>query len=174
MLTPFRLDALCLGGFLAVHARRENGLVDLQRMIKPTVLVAVGIIVGTFVFNRFTRFGYEALRPIRESLFVVLFGVTIVHALTASPTSLAGRFFTNGAMRFLGTYSYGLYVFHHFLSYWFVRHQTEFVVARWVGSHTLAVALQASVGVVVSVLVAMASYHLFEKRFLSLNRKFGG
>jgi peptidoglycan/LPS O-acetylase OafA/YrhL len=73
-------------------------------------------------------------------------------------------------MRFFGKYSYGLYVFHHFFSYWFVHHQTELVVARWVGSHTLAVVLQAAFGSVASVAVAFASFHLFEKRALRLKR----
>jgi peptidoglycan/LPS O-acetylase OafA/YrhL len=73
-------------------------------------------------------------------------------------------------MRQLGTYSYGLYVFHHFISYYFQTHRTEWVVAGWVGSHTLAVALQTLAGLTVSIGVAIASYHLFEARVLALRR----
>jgi peptidoglycan/LPS O-acetylase OafA/YrhL len=70
----------------------------------------------------------------------------------------------------LGKYSYGLYVYHHFLSFYFARHGTEFVLARAVGSHTLAVAIQAIVGMAVSTVVAWLSYEFFEKHFLRLKR----
>lgn len=70
----------------------------------------------------------------------------------------------------LGKYSYGLYVYHHFLSYYFVKHGTEFALARAVGSHTFAVAIQAVLGMAASMAIAWLSYELFEKRFLELKR----
>ena len=70
----------------------------------------------------------------------------------------------------LGKYSYGLYVYHHFLSYYAVSHETEFLLTGLVGSHTLAVALQATVGIAISFLVAWMSYEFFEKHFLGLKR----
>jgi len=70
----------------------------------------------------------------------------------------------------LGKYSYGLYVYHHFFSYFLISYGTEFVLARLVGSHTLAVWLQAAAGIALSMAVAWASYEWFEKRFLKLKR----
>jgi peptidoglycan/LPS O-acetylase OafA/YrhL len=75
-------------------------------------------------------------------------------------------------MVFLGTYSYGLYVYHHFLSYYLVTHRTDLQLAALLGSHSAAVMLQAMVGGSVSLAVAYLSYHLFEKRFLLLKRRF--
>jgi len=77
-------------------------------------------------------------------------------------------------MAFLGTYSYGLYVYHHFFSYYFSTHQTEMSLARALGSHTLAVAVQATVGSLLSVAVAFLSYQLFERRFLELKERLAG
>jgi peptidoglycan/LPS O-acetylase OafA/YrhL len=71
---------------------------------------------------------------------------------------------------FLGTYSYGLYVYHHFISYYLTVNQTEFELARWLGSHGAAVALQATLGIALSVAIAYLSYEYFEKRFLRLKR----
>jgi peptidoglycan/LPS O-acetylase OafA/YrhL len=75
-------------------------------------------------------------------------------------------------MVFLGTYSYGLYVYHHFISYYLTINSTELELARWLGSHGAAVALQATLGASLSLAVAYLSYELFEKRFLRLKRLF--
>ena len=75
-------------------------------------------------------------------------------------------------MVFLGTYSYGLYVYHHFISYYLVSNRTEWELARWLGSHGAAIALQATLGASASLALAYLSYELFEKRFLSLKRLF--
>jgi peptidoglycan/LPS O-acetylase OafA/YrhL len=75
-------------------------------------------------------------------------------------------------MTFLGTYSYGIYVYHHFLSYYLTTHRTELDLARSLGSHGAAVALQAALGIGLSIAVAWVSYQAFEKRFLGLKRLF--
>ena len=73
-------------------------------------------------------------------------------------------------MVFLGTYSYGLYVYHHFISYYLTTNRTELELAQWLGSHGAAVALQATLGAAVSLALAYVSYEFFEKRFLELKR----
>jgi len=84
--------------------------------------------------------------------------------------SADSRAVSSPLLRFLGKYSYGLYVFHHFFSYYMMTHDTEAVVTRWVGSHLLAVLLQALAGIGASLGVAIVSYNLFESRFLALKR----
>ena len=173
VLTPFRLDALCLGGFLAVWARGSGGLDAVRVRARWLGLAALGTFAASYAYNHYSRVGWEALHELRASLFAVLFVVLIVAALTQGQ-SLFGRLFRSWAMRQLGKYSYGLYVFHHFVSYYFQTHRTEWVVAGWVGSHTLAVALQATVGIAVSIAVAVLSYHLFEARVLALKQRWTG
>lgn len=170
VLTPFQLDALCLGGFFAVRMRQPGGLAALKRAILPMALGAGVLLVLQFGFHRFTDSGFAALRSMREGMFRVLLAALLLHALVAPATSVASRLFRSGPMIALGKYSYGLYVYHHFLSYYFTAHGTEFVLTRAVGSHTLAVALQAVGGMTVSLAVAWLSYELFEKHFLRLKR----
>src|SRR5262249_54369282 len=93
--------------------------------------------------------------------------------LTAPERSAISRFFRSRSMVFLGTYSYGLYVYHHFISYYLSSNRTELELARWLGSHGAAVALQAALGASASLAVAYVSYEFFEKRFLRLKRLFG-
>jgi peptidoglycan/LPS O-acetylase OafA/YrhL len=170
VLTPFRLDALCLGGFLAAIARGKDGLATLRRAVWPMVTGAVVVLVASYAFNRLTGTMFAPFHEARNATFVVLLASLLLTSLTGSVGSLSTRFFGAGAMRFLGKFSYGLYVFHHFIAYCFVHGGTEFVVARWVGSHTLAVAVQASFGFLASLGVAVASYHGFEKHFIALKR----
>jgi peptidoglycan/LPS O-acetylase OafA/YrhL len=172
VLTPCRLDALCVGGFLALAARGPDGLDDLVRRIRRLAPFALGLLVGLYAVNRVTLAMTKPLHQVRNSLFAVVFGCMIVLSVTAPVSSLYARFFRSRAMVWLGQYSYGLYVFHHFISAYFTRHETEFVVARWVGSHTLAVLLQAVVGLLLSVGVAVVSFRLFESRFLAMKRSF--
>jgi peptidoglycan/LPS O-acetylase OafA/YrhL len=170
VLTPFQLDALCLGGFFAVLLRQPRGEAAVRRAVVPLAVVAGSLLVHDFGVQRFSDTGLALTRAVRGGVFRVLFAAVLLYALFAPGASLAGRFFRSRPMTVLGKYSYGLYVYHHFLSYAFVRHGTEFALAGVLGSHTLAVALQAAAGMALSMAMAWASYELFEKHFLRLKR----
>ena len=170
VLTPFQLDALCIGGLLAVALRQPGGEAALRRAVWPLALAAASVLVLQFALHRFTDFGLELMRAIRLGVFRLLFAALLLHALFAPASSMAGRAFRSAPMTWLGKYSYGLYVYHHFLSYYLVKHGTEFALARAVGSHALAVVIQALAGMAVSMTVAWASYELVEKHFLRLKR----
>ena len=170
VLTPFQLDALCLGGFFAVRLRQPGGEAAVKRLMAPLALVALAVLLVSVGIPRSGDAGVALTRSLRGGAFRVLFAVLLLHAVFAPAASLASRFFRNGGMIALGKYSYGLYVYHHFLSYYFATRGTEFALAELVGSHTLAVALQAAGGIALSMLVAWLSYEHFEKHFLRLKR----
>jgi peptidoglycan/LPS O-acetylase OafA/YrhL len=170
VLTPYRLDALVLGGFLSVYARRPGGLTRIEGFLKPVAIGTGAVLVAAFAFNRFTSAGLEILRAIRAMLITALLATLLLAALTSKADSLVGRVFHSKVLRFFGKYSYGLYVFHHFFSMYFERHMTEFTLANRLGSHTLAVAIQATGGLLASIAIAYASFHLFEKRALALKK----
>ena len=173
VLTPFRLDGLALGAFLAVTARQPGGVEGLIRAL-PRVAAVVGVLLAvTFVWTRLvSRQDLELVLPVRAALILVLLACLLVWAVVAPERSATSRFFRSRSMVFLGTYSYGLYVYHHFISYYLTTNRTELELARWLGSHGAAVALQATLGASVSLAVAYVSYELFEKRFLRLKRLF--
>jgi peptidoglycan/LPS O-acetylase OafA/YrhL len=173
VLTPFKLDGLALGAFLAVMVRQPGGLGWLVRALPRIAAVVGGLVVVTFVWTVLvSRQGLEVAGSIRAALFQILLACMLVGVLIAPKQSTVSRFFSSRGMVFLGTYSYGLYVYHHFISYYLTTHRTELELAQWLGSHGLAVALQATVGMSISVALAYLSYELFEKRFLSLKRWF--
>jgi peptidoglycan/LPS O-acetylase OafA/YrhL len=173
-LTPFRLDGLALGAFLALVVRQPGGLERLVRALPKVLIVVGGLLAITFVWTRLvSREGLELVLPVRASLILILLACLLVWALIAPERSVTTRFFSSRLMVFLGTYSYGLYVYHHFISYYLITNHTDLELARWLGSHGAAVALQATLGAAASLALAYLSYELFEKRFLRLKRLFG-
>jgi peptidoglycan/LPS O-acetylase OafA/YrhL len=172
-LTPFRLDGLALGAFLAMTVRQPQGVERLVRALPWVLAVAGGLLSVTFVWTLLVSHqGLELVLPVRASLILMLLACLLVWALVAPKQSATSRFFRSRSMIFLGTYSYGLYVYHHFISYYLSTNRTEFELARLLGSHGAAVALQATLGASASLAVAYLSYELLEKRFLRLKRLF--
>jgi peptidoglycan/LPS O-acetylase OafA/YrhL len=173
VLTPFRLDGLALGAFVAVVARQPEGVARLGRALPWVVAMAGGLLVVTFAWTRVVSHqGLELVLPVRASLIVMLLGCLLVWALVAPMQSATSRFFRSRSMIFLGTYSYGLYVYHHFISYYLSSNRIELKLTPWLGSHGAAIALQATLGVLASLAIAYLSYELFERRFLRLKRLF--
>ena len=174
-LIPFRLDALALGAFLAVAARQPGGLKRLIWALPRVMAVVGGLLTATVVWIRLlgARHGLELVGGVRPMLIEMLLAGLLMWALVAHERSATSRFFRSRFMVFLGTYSYGLYVYHHFISYYLSSNRTELDLAPLLGSHGAAVALQATLGASASLGVAYLSYELFEKRFLRLKRLFG-
>jgi peptidoglycan/LPS O-acetylase OafA/YrhL len=171
VLTPFRLDGLALGAFLAVTARQPGGLERLVRALPWVAAFAATLLIATFGWTRLvSRESMEFVLPVRASVIQVLLGCLLIWALAAAERSPISRLFRARWLMFLGTYSYGLYVYHHFISYYLTVNQTEFELTRWFGSHGTAVTLQAMLGVALSLIIAYVSYEYFEKRFLRLKR----
>jgi peptidoglycan/LPS O-acetylase OafA/YrhL len=168
VLTPFQLDALCLGAFFAVAIRQPGGEAAVRRAALPMMVLAGAALAFQFGLHRFTESGLSVMRALRLGLVRVAFAALLLRALFAPAASALGRFFRSAPMTALGKYSYGLYVYHHFLSYYFLAHGTEFALARLVGSHGLAVLVQAAAGIGISMAVAWLSFEMLEQPFLRL------
>ena len=172
-LTPFRLDGLALGAFLAGAARQPGGRERLAGALPLVVTVAAGLLAVTFLWTRLvSREELTLVLPVRAALIQVLLACLLFRTIIAPDRSRTSRFFCSRFMVFLGTYSYGLYVYHHFISYYLVTNRADLELAGWLGSHSAAVALQATLGASISLGLAYLSYELFEKRFLRLKRLF--
>ena len=113
----------------------------------------------------------DVVLPVRTTLVALTFGSLLVVSLAGKADSLLSRLLRSRVMCFLGTRSYGLYVFHGIIAYGMVEHPGlyEALAARL--GHGPAMIVEAVGGAAVSVVVAAASYELFEKRFLRLKNR---
>ena len=85
---------------------------------------------------------------------------------------IASLVFRNAVLRFFGKYSYGIYVFHWVLSPMLERFFSPQKMGAASGSNFVGVALSMAIAIGSSVLVAVLSWHLYEKHFLKLKRFF--
>jgi peptidoglycan/LPS O-acetylase OafA/YrhL len=171
VLSPCRLDALCAGSFLAVAAR-PAGIVTLVPASRPALYASGAVVLALSALHVATTSLDAVTLPLRTTVLAIFFGALLILSISVEPMSLLGRFFTSGTMRFLGKYSYGLYLFHGIIGYVLVERGTQEWITSIVGSHLLGMAAYAVGGAGVSLLVAILSYELFEKHFLRLKDRF--
>lgn len=173
VLTPFRLDGLALGAFLAVAVRQPHGRTWIGRALPAVAATPAAILLATFIWAALMpQHGLALLLPLRAIAFEVLLACLLMAAFLAPAASLLARVLGSRVLVLLGTYSYGLYVYHHFISYYLTTNRLELQLGERLGSHAAAVALQAVVGVALSLAVAYLSYEHYEKRFLALKPRF--
>jgi peptidoglycan/LPS O-acetylase OafA/YrhL len=169
VLTPFELDALAIGGFLAVYLRRPGAEVSARRAVVPLIVAGIALLLLQFGLRHFAEFG-NTVQSLRSGAFHLLLTALLLKALLAPGVSAWSRFFRSSPMVMLGKYSYGLYVYHHFFSYYFAKHGTDLILGAAIGSHMAALAIQAIGGIAASMAIAWLSYEYFEKYFLQFKR----
>jgi peptidoglycan/LPS O-acetylase OafA/YrhL len=80
--------------------------------------------------------------------------------------------FTSPVLRFLGKYSYGFYIFH-WPVYLLLRPLTDrFTTNFFATESTTQLVVSSVIASIAGLAVSVLSYHLFEKHFLNLKKKF--
>ena len=172
VLTPMRVDALAYGALVAILLR-EGGLLEWRRAAWWLGIISAAIWVGTGLTTEAYR-EVAAAQVVVYSATGICFSSMLVLVLTAHESSPARRIFRNRGLITLGLYSYGLYLFH--LPLRAVVRDTFFGPARFPrlgGSALPGQFLFYAIAIAASFLVAYASWHLYEKWFLRLKRRFG-
>jgi peptidoglycan/LPS O-acetylase OafA/YrhL len=173
VLLPTRMDTLAAGAFLALIIQGKSGTSVLGSWHK-FLFAACSTILLTYFLNSGGWLGSEArdFRVFGYTLVATAFASLIAILITAESRSWLGRKFSGRFLVFMGKYSYGLYVLHVPVI-WFLESivglQTDIFPRLW-GSSLPGALVFCIVGGGLSVLCAMASYHLWEAPFLRLKR----
>ena len=116
MLTPCRLDALAAGGFLALGRPGRGGLRRARPAARKVFLASGLVLAGSIARAHGVFYHLDPWnRTVGYTLLAAFFGSLLVMAVTDGPDRALGRFFRGRVLRFLGKYSYGLYVYHFLL-----------------------------------------------------------
>jgi len=171
--TVCRADSLLAGGALALLFRSRfhdrvlragawiflaGGAVDALM----TILVHHGLILHTMTgFRFFLAFDFSAIAVASAGLIALALRSPLVAGLcTLSP------------MRWLGKYSYGIYVFHLILFFYLDKPLRSFIAAHLTPDKGVEILLTGVLVFFLSLIAAYLSYNLYEKPFLRLKRFF--
>src|SRR5262249_47612617 len=91
VLTPCRVDALCVGGLLATVGRREGGPGFLVRRSGRAALALAVALLGVSAWCAATKIGLPVLHPIRGSLYAMFFGALTLMSVQNAQQSLVAR-----------------------------------------------------------------------------------
>jgi peptidoglycan/LPS O-acetylase OafA/YrhL len=155
------VDSLALGAYLAMTVLPEFKSHPLVRPIGPAVLWAGLLLLGASQVAEHTD-GFWAFRIVSFDLAVALAGVWLVARAAEGMGGLAGRALELAPLRYLGTISYGIYVYHLMLPELLPR------VARRLGYPDLfAPLVDQSLPFLIfygaaTIAIAAVSWHLFE------------
>ena len=185
MFTPARMDALALGAAAAAAVR----IATLRERLTKARSGLAAAALGTLLLDAILTRGYVFYDPNAQSYGYTLLAlgfalVILVLALPASGCPASHRWRFSGfpplrsgwiaatarvlawpPLRLVARYSYGMYVFHLPLHVYFTHK-----LLRGPTTAPMAVAYSALV-VLLSFLLAAASYELYERRFLSLKAR---
>jgi peptidoglycan/LPS O-acetylase OafA/YrhL len=169
-LMPARMDALALGGLIAVVEREPDLLRRLSRWALPVGGAAALFLAilylsrgGLSAFDEPVEvFGYSAIALTCAALLTMMVG---------GPPGALQAVFGHRGLKFFGKYSYGLYVLHIQILYVLFRPLDYFGGLSAVGgSYLPAGLLFAVLATACAVTAAWLSWHLYEKHFLKLKR----
>ncbi|MGD8817938.1 MAG: hypothetical protein PVJ51_12205, partial [Acidobacteriota bacterium] len=173
VLMPTRIDALAIGALIAVWARGPEGLSVLNRWILPAIVVP-GILLGA-IFVRHGRLAYvdAPMRTAGYTIIAAFFGGILALSVVRPLESGWGRLFAHPSLRFMGKYSYGLYVIHHLVVVDLARRGFQTTVFPTLGGSQLPGLIAFSlVAGSISIALALLSWYLWESQFLKLKRYF--
>jgi peptidoglycan/LPS O-acetylase OafA/YrhL len=166
--TPCRMDSLLIGSAL-VMLWFSRARATLERFAAPTLAAVVLVLAVDGGLHR-------GLHPTGDA-FMSTVGFTLLalgsSALVVLVLSRAGfrALFESAPLRWLGKYSYGIYVFHLPVSFLLTTRLHGWLLnATHMKLLSLLVAAAAVSGL--TFLLAYASYQLYEKNFLRLKRHF--
>jgi peptidoglycan/LPS O-acetylase OafA/YrhL len=164
-LTPLRLDGLAFGAAAAVLVRER----PVATLLRPAAVV-LALCASLFAAIVLVRFTPDQGDP---ALWIFAYPLVSLGASAALVLCLAGGrlagLLSVGPLRWLGKYSFGLYVWHPIVGV-LLMHSTVAIVPQ--GGPAGPILLGALFVLVLDLVVAWLSFHLWETRFLALKRFF--
>jgi peptidoglycan/LPS O-acetylase OafA/YrhL len=159
-----RMDSFALGA-LATYAYVYKSDAITDRRAKYIVWAAGLSLILLFVALKGFEIGSRLSQFLVFPIIAMFFSAGIYLLLRCSKESIFKRFFSHSALRFLGKYSYGIYIYH-----WIIFHYIASIPAFKTQSLPSLLALFGLANAI-TLIAAMVSFHGFESHFLKLKPK---
>ncbi|MBI3556739.1 MAG: acyltransferase [Deltaproteobacteria bacterium] len=172
VLTPFRMDGFLVGGGLALLINHEQAHARLRTPARVVAWLCSAALLTGAVLNAGLNWGDAWMQSAGYTLLAFGFAGQIACVLLARPGTLWARLFEHPALGSLGKYSYALYVLHVPINIALGRLWPSSTLENLPGGWVTATLVHATVTCIVSVCLALASWHILEKHFLRLKENF--
>jgi len=172
VITFTHLDGLLMGSLLAVFLR-TNRKINLNNYFTYLAYTSVLVVVSIFVINGQFYFSDTLVSTFGFFFISVFFTYLVFNVVTSTDdNSLLTKCFTSRTLLILGKYSYALYLFHQPIA---IAVQ-KFVISpgdfKILDSYLPAMIISGAITTVISLILAIISWHVFEKQFLKLKKNF--
>jgi peptidoglycan/LPS O-acetylase OafA/YrhL len=188
LFTPVRMDDLAAGALIALLMRDVIWQDKLSRLGPKFLAVGLGLwIISDGMQNLLRRVfhvakssnklaqvvAFNLIPNFRTAVDVFIFVSLLLLALFPSALfGLPGKIYRMGWLRWLGRYSYGIYVYHFPIWVFCVMYlQSRGMFAKCCHNLLLACIL-VGMNLAIALSLSYASYHLYEKHFLKLKKYF--
>jgi peptidoglycan/LPS O-acetylase OafA/YrhL len=163
VLTPWRLDALFLGAFLALMMRKPQTL----SWLKTKLAWIKGLFLGLLAFLLYSTLT-EELGSLDHLFTFGVFYTLLIFLTLMEKDALLARIFRNPALKNLGLIAYGLYLFHQLVNG--LLHDLLLKSApSFESAATISITL---LSLFLTYALAQTTFQLFEKRFIALGHTF--
>jgi peptidoglycan/LPS O-acetylase OafA/YrhL len=161
----FRADALAMGALLAMLAKQPGGLMRWRLWTQyGGWMLGISLVLLTI--------GNRRLLTIPDTLFAAFFACLISAAVVAPVGTTTSAFWNAGWLRFFGKYSYAMYVFQYPLIPILAPILSVELLTNLFGNNWAARVTYILLMTAITTAVAFASWHLYERHFLSLKHLF--
>ena len=173
VLTLCRMDALAVGGFLALHCQGKSPSARALAVARWVGSAGVLGLVGFWILRGEMSDYDPFVQTAGFALLAIVFTCFVASSLVPRERSWVVPVLELPALRFVGRYSYGAYAYHYIL----LMGVLPVIPASWwtaaaAGSVVGAKAAQVMTFLGLTLLVAVLSFHLFEEPFLKLKSRF--
>lgn len=172
VFTPARLDALAVGSFMAVAVRGARGFAPLLPWRRPVAVASSVVILSLLIAGHDLVPSDKLVQLVGIPAVACLSGVLVMEVVTVPGGRLARRL-SRPSLLFFGKYSYSIYIFHFPIVLVLDKlHVSADALAGLTHSRVVAQVLFYIVAGTASVLCALLTWNLYEKRFLRLKNRF--
>lgn len=160
-----RLGVLAAGGWLSIIWREQQTWPSVKKLLIPCAVVS-----GTFLLLE--RSVLRNLQVIEPSMMLVLSTALVGLAACGKNGPLQSGFFASPMLRWLGKYSYGIYVYHHALKPLWIHFLWDGWISRLCGTEFLGTLAYTASATTATLILAWLSWTFFEEPILSLKSRF--
>lgn len=170
--TPCRIDALAMGGLIALLSRNpRQGLHRYRGVVLHGTLILGVVLVMMLLWMRGLWWEHPVVRTVGFTIIAAFYACFLSLIVLAPSGTVLASCFSNQAMRTLGRYSYGLYVLHVPVSV-AVGKYVQQAIDPYVHVYIANRIIFSVVMMVICLAAAAASFYLVEAHFLRLKRFF--